>query len=108
MNGGTLSLNATTVSPGTAGSLTVSNAALALDVSGGASLPASNVTLQNNTALNFSYGALGSQSVNSGHRPRGSLSAPGSAITINISALGETARCALILYRPCPRDFATL
>ena len=99
VNGGTLSFSTANFTPATAGSLTVSNATLALDVSSGISLPASSVTLQNNAALNFSYGALAANPSTPAINAAGGLSAPGSAITININALGlKSGQFALIKY----------
>ena len=68
--------------------VTVSNATYSLDISGGNSLIANSLTLQNNANVILNYGALSANPVTPGLNVTGGLTAPGSAVTISISGIG--------------------
>jgi autotransporter-associated beta strand protein len=63
------------------------NATLAANILPGVSLPANNLALGNST-LSFTYGALAGNPTAPAINAAGGISAPGSSIAINISALG--------------------
>lgn len=89
ITGGTLSLVPSLTYPGTPGALSISNAALTLDVSGGfSSLPAGTVTLQHNTTLNLNYGTVSFNPFLAAIAASGDLAAPGTNIVINVSGFG--------------------
>jgi autotransporter-associated beta strand protein len=97
--GGGFSVASSLVTPATAGSLTVSNANLTLDLSGGTALPANNLTLQNNTTNNFNYGTVSVNPSFPAINANGSFSVPGTGIVINIGAFGlKTGQFTLIKY----------
>ncbi len=80
-------------SPGAASyaatALTVSNATLSLDVSGGAStLTANSLTLQDNAAVVLNYGALSGNPTVAALNIAGSLTAPGTGLSITINGVG--------------------
>src|SRR5258708_5403321 len=108
--GGTLSLNSSTIAPATAGNLIVSNAALTLDASSGATMPANNVmfrtnatlnltanpgtfglsglgnlSLETNVTMNFNYGTLSGNPSVAVINASGSISAPGTNILLSVS-----------------------
>jgi fibronectin-binding autotransporter adhesin len=89
VNAGTLSLSPISVSYSST-PLTVSNATLALDVSGGAtSLAATSATLKNNATLSVAYGNLPSGNPSAAAlNVSGGLSAPGTGITIKVAGAG--------------------
>jgi len=81
--GGTLSLLSSTM--GVAAPLTVNNATLALNASSGSSLTVSSVVLQNNSTLSIGYGTLGANPTFTAINDLGTLTAPGTNITINLN-----------------------
>ena len=84
--GGTLNVNSTSFS--TATDFMVTNGALGIDASTGNPFNAGNLTLQNNASLNLSYGNLTADPAFPALNLSGSLSAPGTGLTIAISGLG--------------------
>ena len=68
--------------------VTVSNATLSVDVSGGASLSATSMTLQNNATVSLNYGGLGGNPSTPGLNIAGSLIAPGTGLTISVNGIG--------------------
>jgi len=68
--------------------VTVSNATLSVDISGGTSFAASSLTLQNNANVSLNYGALSGNPVAAGLNIAGALTATGSALTISVNGLG--------------------
>lgn len=84
---GTLSVDASLVTPSPAGDVTVSNSTLTLSLNNGAnSLPAANVTLQGSTVLNLNFGTFSST-------PAAAIAATGTATqsgttTINVTGIG--------------------
>lgn len=89
VTGGTLSLVPSVTFPSTPGALTVSNAALALDVAGGFySLGASTVTLGHNATLNLNYGSVFANPYAPAIAASGSLALAGTNLVINVSAFG--------------------
>jgi autotransporter-associated beta strand protein len=88
VNGGGLSLSPSALSY-SATALTVSNAALSINVSGGfASLTPTSLTLQNNSTLNIEYGSVTANPSAAALNVSGGLTAPGSGIVINITGFG--------------------
>lgn len=88
VRGGTLSLSPATLSYNIT-ALTVSNATLALDVTGGASyITATTVALQNNAGLTLTYGTLAGNPAYAAINASAALTAPGTNITIRISGTG--------------------
>ena len=99
VKGGTLSVNPTVTTPTTAGDLTITNAGLAVDTSSGTPLPVGNLTLQNSATNTFSYGTLVANPTTPAINASGSLSAPGTALIINISGFGlQNGQFPLIKY----------
>ncbi len=88
VSGGTLGLNAAGTTPaGVAGDL-VNGATLALALNNGASsIPASNVTLQATSLLNFDYGTVAGAPV-AAIIASGTLTVPAATSTINIAGFG--------------------
>jgi autotransporter-associated beta strand protein len=88
VRGGTLSLSPATISYGST-ALVVSNATLALDVTGGASyLSATTVALQNNAGLTLTYGTITGNPAYAAINASDVLTASGTNIAIRISGTG--------------------
>lgn len=127
--GGTLSLNSAFAVPPTPGNLIISNGAtLTATVSSGVALPANNLvvgtnstlsltlnptatglnasgslTFQDNATINLNYGSVTANPTAPAINANGGISAPGSLITINISASGlKTGSFTLIKYTGTP------
>lgn len=84
--GGTLNVNSATLNTPT--DLLVTNSTLAIDASTGSAFNAGNVTLQNNATVGISYGNLAANPTFAALNANGSLSAPGTGLTIAVSGLG--------------------
>ncbi len=87
VRGGTLSLNPGLGNLISSPNLVVSNASLTL-ASGVAALAATDVTLGNSAVLNFNYGTIFANPAVAAIAATGNLTAPGTTITINVSANG--------------------
>lgn len=98
--GGTLSVNGATFTPAFGGPLTVNNANLSVDAAGGfSSMVAGNITLQDNAILTFNYGTVQANPYSPAILSSGSLSAPGTNITLNITGFGlQVGQFPLIQY----------
>ena len=94
---GTLAMQASALSTPT--DLLVSNASLALDVSGTPSLSVGNVTLQGSATLAISYGNLSANPSSPAINASGSLTTSGANVSLSISALGlQPGQFAVIKY----------
>jgi autotransporter-associated beta strand protein len=88
VRGGELSLNPASGLVFSSPDLVVSNAALTVAAGGFTPLNAGAVTLGNNAVLNLSYGTVSGNPTWAAIAASGSLAAPGSTITINVSGFG--------------------
>lgn len=102
--GGTLTINPSIFVSAIPGALSVSNATLNLDVPLGVPLNVANLIFQNNANVNLNYGALSANPTVAAIIASGSLSAPGTSITINLTGIGFQANASfpLIDYTGTP------
>jgi fibronectin-binding autotransporter adhesin len=100
INGGTLSVQPALTFPASAGALTLSNGALAVDCTGGFySYPAGATTFGDNATNTFNYGTVFANPFTPGLAVNGNLSAPGTGIVINVVGYGlQNGQFPLISY----------
>ena len=86
VNGGALALNSLMAFGSS--TLTITNAALNADVSGGGTLNLNNLTLQNNATNSISFGNVSANPTFAAITASGTFSAPGTGLIINIDGFG--------------------
>jgi autotransporter-associated beta strand protein len=84
--GGTLNVNSSAFNTPT--DFIVTNSGLGIDASSGSSFNAGNVALQNNSSLSLSYGNLSANPGFPALNVTGTLTAPGTGLTIAVNGLG--------------------
>lgn len=102
--GGTLSLTTAANLPGTPGDMVITNGTiLSINASSGSALPVKNLVLYDNATLSFSYGTVTANPANPVINAGASISAPGTNIVINVSAIGlKLGTFTLIKYTGTP------